>query len=337
MSAVRELVQGERRGRWMVAAVACAAALAWSAAPARAATVGTIPGSPLTIYANDNGQLQVDVQRQLDRRVLPAAAAQRPTRGSTSRSRTASASAHRLRLPGSAFTPDSLPRRVTGDGSAGESVDPDARTIATDTPGSNIATVVDETLTYVNGTTDVGVQYTCRTMATIPAARCRELYEAADLYVAGDDTGVGFFASGPPPPGRRRSTQAAGEARGGSSSRPRGRTTRRVDTATCSPRSWAAAGDAGLQRHDRLRRSLDNGVGVQWNLRITSTRAPQTSSTRPGASAASRRSQLTARGGARSRARSRRSTVTARNSDGNPDPGRSVLYAIAGANPGGGA
>ena len=35
------------------------AALAWSAAPARAATVGTIPGSPLTIYANDNGQLQV--------------------------------------------------------------------------------------------------------------------------------------------------------------------------------------------------------------------------------------------------------------------------------------
>ena len=36
MSAVGELVQGERRGRWLVAAVACAAALAWAAAPARA-------------------------------------------------------------------------------------------------------------------------------------------------------------------------------------------------------------------------------------------------------------------------------------------------------------
>ena len=58
MSAVGELVQGERRGRWLVVAVACAAVLAWAAAPARAADA-TIPGSPLTIYANDNGQLQV--------------------------------------------------------------------------------------------------------------------------------------------------------------------------------------------------------------------------------------------------------------------------------------
>src|SRR6478736_5343970 len=58
MSAVGELVQGERRGRWLVAAVACAAAMAWAAAPARAVDY-TIPGSPLTVYANDAGQLQV--------------------------------------------------------------------------------------------------------------------------------------------------------------------------------------------------------------------------------------------------------------------------------------
>src|SRR3954451_1068355 len=58
MSAVRELVQGERRRRWIVAAVACAAAMAWAAAPARAVDY-TIPGSPLTVYANDAGQLQV--------------------------------------------------------------------------------------------------------------------------------------------------------------------------------------------------------------------------------------------------------------------------------------
>src|SRR5204863_5085861 len=49
--------QGERRGRWLVGAAACAAALAW-AAPARAVDY-SIPGSPLTVYANDAGQLQV--------------------------------------------------------------------------------------------------------------------------------------------------------------------------------------------------------------------------------------------------------------------------------------
>ena len=47
MSAVGELVQGGRGGRWLAGAAACLAALMW-AAPARAIDY-TIPGSPLTV------------------------------------------------------------------------------------------------------------------------------------------------------------------------------------------------------------------------------------------------------------------------------------------------
>ena len=58
MSAVGELVQGERRGRWLAVAVVSLSMLVLWAAPARA-TDYTIPGNPLTVYANDAGQLQV--------------------------------------------------------------------------------------------------------------------------------------------------------------------------------------------------------------------------------------------------------------------------------------
>ena len=50
MSAVGEPVHAERRSRWLAAAVACVAVMAWAAAPAHAAT-GFIDGSPLKIYA----------------------------------------------------------------------------------------------------------------------------------------------------------------------------------------------------------------------------------------------------------------------------------------------
>ena len=58
MSAVGELVQGGRQGRWGAVAVASLSMLVLWAAPARA-TDYTIPGNPLTVYANDAGQLQV--------------------------------------------------------------------------------------------------------------------------------------------------------------------------------------------------------------------------------------------------------------------------------------
>ena len=69
-----ELVQGERRGRRLAGAVACAAALALSVAPAHAADAA-IPGNPLTIYANDQGQLQVVFANSTTGEFFPPAAA----------------------------------------------------------------------------------------------------------------------------------------------------------------------------------------------------------------------------------------------------------------------
>ena len=58
---------------------------------------------------------------------------------------------------------------------------------------------------------------------------------------------------------------------------------------------------------------------------------------RPGASATSRRSQLGLAASTQTTGQTATVTVAARNGDGNPDPGRAVRYAIAGANPGAGA
>src|SRR4051794_8570567 len=69
-----ELVHGRRRGHWLVGAVACAAVLALWVAPARAADA-VIPGNPLTIYANDNGQLQVVFGASTTGEFFPPAAA----------------------------------------------------------------------------------------------------------------------------------------------------------------------------------------------------------------------------------------------------------------------
>ena len=115
------------------------------------------------------------------------------------------------------------------------------------------------------------------------------------------------------------------------------RTTRRGATATSSPSIGNT--DAGAQGfNDTIDPTLvDNGVGAQWDFPTVRTGLPAADRLdASGASSASRRS---------SSPRPRRTrtgqiatvTVTARNSDGNPDPGRAVRYAIAGANPGAGA
>ena len=154
MSAVGELVQGERRGRWLVAAVACMAAMAWAAAPARAADTRS-PGSPLTIYANDNGQLQVASPA-----APPASSSRRrwqPANAGLNIAQTAGGTtpARRLRLPGTTFMPDTPPA-VTGNGSAEH-----PWTLTTSYPLARPVPIRRPRrgeLTYVNGTTDVGLQ-----------------------------------------------------------------------------------------------------------------------------------------------------------------------------------
>src|SRR5512133_3069324 len=195
MSAVDELVLGERRGRWMVAAVACAAAMAWSAAPAHAATIGTIPGSPLTINADDNGQLQVTFNGSSAGEFFPPSSQSANAGFNLAVAQVAAAFAV-FGFQGSPFVSLAAPT-VAGDGSAGNPWVLSTN-YATDTPGTNFATGVNEKVTYVNGTTDVGLQYTVSYQGDNPGPVDVRAYEAADLYVSGSDVGAGFFASGPP-------------------------------------------------------------------------------------------------------------------------------------------
>src|SRR4051812_11336424 len=193
MSAVRELVQGERRGRWMGAAVACAAAMAWAAAPARAVDYA-IPGSPLTVYANDAGQLQVAFTGSANGEFFPGTLAPASAGVNVASETNVAPLPQPLTVYGFRGS-DPLVQDatrpspgLTGNGSA---ANPYTLTI-------NLAAGllhVQEVLTYVNGTTDVGVRFTLQADDNAAFGR---LFEAADLYVAGDDQGVGFLDPGPP-------------------------------------------------------------------------------------------------------------------------------------------
>jgi hypothetical protein len=328
MSAEGGLVRGGRRGRWIAVAAGCAAALAWAAAPAQAAD-GVIPGNPLTIYANDSGQLQVAFAgSSTGEFFLPSL---QPANGGLNIAVTQGSSPFAVYgFRGSPFLPAGTPT-VTGDGSAGN---PWVLSTSynTDTPGTNLAVVVNQKLTYVNGTTDVGVQYTFEYQGDLSGPVNLRAYEAADLYVSGNDAGAGFFAPGPP-----RQVGGINQAQGSSA--------RLVEQ---SP-AWShyqegrysdvfdVVGAAGTFNDTIDPTLLDNGVGVQWDGISLATQGSSatvqvvwrfrhfTPLTLSLAAAAKAQGQIAT------------ATVTARNSDGNPDPGRSVRYAIAGANPGAGA
>ena len=320
---------GERRGRWLVAAVACAAALAWSAAPARAATVGTIPGSPLTINADDNGQLQVTFNGSSTGEFFYPSSQSANAGFNLAIAQVATPFAV-YGFQGSAFSSITAPT-VTGDGSAGNPWVLSA-SYATDMPGTNLATVVNEKVTYFNGTGDVGLQYTVVYQGDIQGPVNVRAYEAADLYVSGSDTGAGFLDAGPP-----RQVGGINQAQGSSG--------RLVEQ---SP-AWShyqegrysdvfdVIGAAGTFNDAIDPTLLDNGVGVQWDgislatqgssqtLQVTWRFRRFTPLTLSLAAAVKQQGQIAT------------ATVSARNSDGNPDPGRTVRYTVNGANPGFGA
>jgi hypothetical protein len=319
MRAVRELVQGERRGRWIVPAVACAAAMAWAAAPARAVDY-TIPGSPLTVYANDAGQLQVAFTGSTNGEFFPG------TLGPASAGVNVASETNVASLPqpltvygfrGSAPLVQDANRPSPGVTGAGSAASPYTLTI-------NLAAGllhVQEVLTYVNGATDVGVRFTL---------------EAADLYVAGDDQGVGFLASGPP-------LQVGGinQAAGSSARLVQGTPAwdHYQESFYDSVYSVIAASTntAAPNLSDTVNPALgDNDLGVQWNFANVPSAPPgQTFATTwrfshfSALDLSATPAQVTGK--------TATVTVTARNADGGPDPGRTVRYAIAGANPGAGA
>jgi hypothetical protein len=329
MTAVGEPVHAERRSRWLAVVVVGVAMLAWGAGPARAVDY-TIPGSPLTIYANDSGQHQVAFTGSASGEFFPGSLA--PASAGVN-----VAIAQVQQLPaltvygfqGSAALVQDQIRASPGLAGTGAIGDPYTLTINMQAAGD---LHVQEVLTYVNGTTDVGVRFTLEAFDNSVGGR---LYEAADLYVAGDDAGVGFLDPGPP-------LQVGGvNAAAGSSAR----LVQGAPAWTHYQESFydsvysvigASTNTSAPNLADTVNPALgDNDLGVQWNLGTVTT-TPQVYSTtwrfkhftalQLGLTASTQTTGQTAT-----------VTVAARNADGNPDVGRAVRYAISGPNAGSGA
>ena len=172
-----------------------------------------IHGSPLNIYANDGGQLQVAFDGSATGEFSPPALA--PANAGLNVAVAARRQPNRAftvyGFLGAPFTPTSAAGpAVTGDGSAAN-----PWTLTTDYRARRSRGATDrrrrEHVSYVNGTTDVSVQYSVVNLsATTSTCTCR-LYEAADLFVAGDDSGAGFLDPGPP-----RQVGGVNQAAGGS-------------------------------------------------------------------------------------------------------------------------
>jgi hypothetical protein len=329
MSAVGELVQGERGGRWLAGAVACAAVLAlWGAAPARAVDY-TIPGSPLTVYANDAGQLQVAFTGSATGEFFPgslspASAGVNVAESTSPPNLTVYGFRGSLPLVQDSNRPSP---GLTGNGSAGS---PYTLTINLSDDGF---LHVQEVLTYVNGTTDVGVRFTLQAFDNAVTGR---LYAAADLYVAGNDQGVGSLDPGPP-----RQVGGVNEAAGSSARLVEGTPAWDHFQESFYDSVYSVITDSTSTTAPNLNDAInptlgDNDVGVQWNFASLSANLPGQTYSATWRFKHFSALDLTATP-AQVTGKTATVTVTARNADGGPDSGRTVRYAIAGANPGSGA
>jgi hypothetical protein len=313
----------------VVVLVVCVVSSVSAPSPAHAVDY-TIPGSPLTVYANDLGQLQVAFTGSAAGEFFPGTLA--PASAGVNVALAQSQQTPPLTVYGfrgsAPLVQDSRPSPgLTGDGSAGN---PYTLTINL-TDGANLH--IQEVLTYVNGTTDVGVRFTLEAFDNAVTGR---LFEAADLYVAGDDQGVGVLDPGPP-------LQVGGvNAAAGSSARLVQGTPAwdHYQESFYDSVYSVIAGSTNTSApnlSDTVNPALgDNDVGVQWNFANLPSGTPGQVY-----SATWRFKRFSALDLAATPAqvtgKTATVTVTARNSDGGPDPGRIVRYAITGANPSAGA
>jgi hypothetical protein len=161
------------------------------------------------------------------------------------------------------------------------------------------------------------------------------LYEAADLYVAGNDAGVGFLDVGSP-----RQVGGINQAAGSS-----GRLVEQTPWAHYQEGRYgdvfSAAGNSDRTAqgfNDTTEPALvDNGVGAQWNFPAMPAGANVQTASVVWRFRHFTPLQLTLAAATRAIGQTATVTVAARNSDGNPEPGRSVLYVISGPNFGAGA
>ena len=324
-----------RAGRWSVLVVAWLMSSAIGAAPAQAATA-TIPGSPLTITADDTGIIQVAFTGSASGEF--AAQPNAPAyAGLTAALRTAGTANVFSYTTGGGFrfTPTAAqPPTVTGDGSPGNPFILTSRFDAVPgPPGQTLPQAhVDEQIVYVNGTTDVAVTYAFSTTVSAAALQGR-IFVSGDLAVAGNSSGFGFFNASPV-------RQVGGVNPLGNGAAGLLEVTpwsayqedvlsaiqNIVNSTSATPPSFANTVNPNL---------VDNAVGVQWNFSGFSAGAPFGESvvwhfarTTP--------LQLVAAQPTRTVGETATVNVAARNGDGSPTAGSPVRYAITGANPGSG-
>ena len=151
---------GTPAGRWPAVVGACLALSALAPRP-RTRPTATIDGSPLNVYANDVGRLQVAFDGSASGEFYTGAAGAGRRRAHASRSSASAPTPSRstARRGGTPFTPGVARRRSRGDGSAGNPWrlhDGVRRRSGHGRDRSDVSEVVQ----YVNGTDDVTVTYT---------------------------------------------------------------------------------------------------------------------------------------------------------------------------------
>lgn len=184
--------------------VAAAAIGAIAPAAADAATV-TIPGSPLQVFTSPDGNLQAQFDGSAAKVFYP------PTN-------TVGDSSFVLGFPvavggivaGTATGPASmqagpeftlpyesvLQGPVLGSGTAGSPFTQSTDFVVRDQTTDTVKLEIRQTVTYVNGRRSFGVQWAVENVSG--AAIRYRASAAADLYLDGNDSGVGYFSQGPP-------------------------------------------------------------------------------------------------------------------------------------------
>ena len=177
---------------------------------------------------------------------------------------TRSRRAHGLRLPRRRAVQDhghGPARALTGDGSAGNPCD--AHDQPTHGPPADFASASRRCSPTSTGRRTSASSYTRRRQPTTPVSG--RLYEAADLYVAGDDAGVGLPRPRPSAPGRRHQRRPRAARAASSRQTPWSHYQEAYyDTSSASPATATARRPSFTDTIDPA--LVDNGVGVQWDF-----------------------------------------------------------------------
>jgi hypothetical protein len=310
---------------------ACLTLSALAAAPASAVNV-TIDGSPLNISSSDRGAIQIAFDGSVTGEFYPAPA-DPGYAGLTAGVRAATTAPWQVFSyttgGGFRFTATaSQPPGVTGDGSPGN---PFVLTAHYDANNGQITLAhVDQTLVYVNGSSDVTATYVVANSLAAGGQLLTRLFESGDLVVAGNQSGNGFFSPGPPQ--QVGGLNPLGIGAGSLVEVTPWLAYQEAAFSTISNAVHATAATATGLNNTVVAGVVDNGVAAQ--VADVTLGAGQTR-TFSVIWRFTRTSPLELVAAAPTQALGQTATVkvTARNADGSPDAARAVRYSIAGANP----